>query len=104
MDGEMRTVQAEPDPTHYPALARRLVFNKIAARIATSDLHVRFEEDDVYVVWFCFTLGNWKALCSTTLPDGRYYEVTHSVAKQETYIDTYIKLENEAVPALAIEN
>ena len=26
--------------------------------------------EDVYVVWFCKTLQNWKALVSTTLSDG----------------------------------
>ena len=98
MDGDIRSVEATPDPTHFPAIARRLVFNNIAARIATSNLHIKFEEDNVFVVWFCFILGNWKALVSTTLPDGRYYEVTYNVAKQEAYIDTYIKLENTSVP------
>lgn len=49
---------------------------------------------DVYVVWFAFVLGNWKALLSTSLPDGKYYEVTHNGAKQETYLDCYVKLDN----------
>lgn len=47
-----------------------------------------------YVVWFAFTLGNWKALVSTTLADGRYYEVTHNAVKQETYLDVYVKVMN----------
>lgn len=98
MDGDLREVEAKPDPTHFPAIARRLVFNRIAERIAKTDLHIKFAEDNVYVVWFCFTLGSWKALCSTTLPDGRYYEVTFNVAKQEAYVDTYIKLENVSIP------
>lgn len=98
MEEDTREVEGKPDPTHFPALARRLVFNKIAARLATSDLHIKFAEDQVFVVWFSFTLGNWKALVSTTLPDGRYYEVTHNKVKGETYIDTYIKLENDVVP------
>jgi len=97
MDGDLRTVEAKPDPTHFPALARRLVFNQIASRIAQTDLHIKFEEDNVYVVWFAYTLGNWKALCSSTLPDGRYYEVTFSAAKNEAYVDTYIKLDNQVV-------
>lgn len=53
---------------------------------------------DVYVVWFTFTLGNWKALVSTSLPDGMYYEVTHNAAKRETYIDAYKKFDNVCVP------
>lgn len=91
-------VESLPDPTHLPALARRMVFRIIADRLEKTDLHIKFEEDQVYVVWFSFTLGNWKALCSTTLPDGRYYEVTYNKAKNEAYVDTYIKLENTAIP------
>lgn len=55
-------------------------------------------EDNVYIVWFCKTLQNWKALVSTTLPDGTYYEVTHNGDKDETYIDVYKKWENYVVP------
>lgn len=51
---------------------------------------------DVYVVWFAFTLGNWKALISTSLLDGKYYEVTHSTHRGETYLDCYVKLDNVA--------
>lgn len=51
--------------------------------------------ESVYVVWFAFVLGHWKALVSTSLPDGRYYEVTHNSNKDETYVDTYEKIRNE---------
>lgn len=91
-------VESLPDPTHLPALARRLVFRVIAERLEKTDLHIKFEEDQCYVVWFTYTLGNWKALVSTTLPDGRYYEVTYSKDKHEAYIDTYIKMDNTAIP------
>ena len=53
--------------------------------------------DDVYVVWSCKTLQNWKALVSTALPDGMYYEITHNGDKNETYVDCYKKWENFAV-------
>jgi len=49
----------------------------------------------VYVVWFCFTLGGWKALCSTSIADGRYYEVTFNKDTQETYVDIYVKMKQE---------
>lgn len=52
----------------------------------------------VYVVWFSKVLQNWKALVSTTLPDGMYYEVTYNGDKKETYIDAYKKFDNVAVP------
>lgn len=53
--------------------------------------------EDVYVVWFCKTLQNWKALLSTNISDGMYYEITHNGDKNETYVDVYKKWENYAV-------
>lgn len=53
--------------------------------------------DDVYIVWQCKALQNWKALASTTLPDGMYYEITHNGDKNETYLDAYKKWENVTV-------
>lgn len=54
-------------------------------------------EDDVYIVWFCKTLQNCKALASTTLPDGMYYELTYNGDKKEMYLDAYKKFENRAI-------
>lgn len=50
--------------------------------------------DDVYVVWFSKTLQNWKALVSTTVPDGMYYELTYNGDENELYLDAYKKWEN----------
>lgn len=50
-----------------------------------------------YMVWFCFILGGWKALVSSTEADGRYYEVTYNKAKDETYVDTYKKTHNHVI-------
>ncbi|WP_294364681.1 DUF6275 family protein [uncultured Clostridium sp.] len=51
-------------------------------------------EEDVFVVWSCKTLQNNKALVSTTVSDGMYYEITHNGDKKETYVDAYKKWEN----------
>ena len=51
-------------------------------------------EEDVFVVWLCKTLQNNKALLSTTLFDGMYYEVTYNGNNDEAYIDAYKKWEN----------
>ena len=53
--------------------------------------------DDVYIVWSCKTLQNFKALASTTVSDGMYYEITHNGDKNETYFDVYKKWENFVV-------
>lgn len=54
-------------------------------------------EDDVFIVWMCKTLQNNKALLSTTLFDGMYYELTYNGDKRECYVDAYKKWENFCV-------
>lgn len=49
---------------------------------------------DVYIVWQCKTLQNSKALLSTTLSDGMYYELTYNGDKKQIYLDAYKKWEN----------
>lgn len=49
---------------------------------------------DVFVVWSCKILQNNKALLSTDIPDGMYYEVTYNGDKKEFYLDAYKKWEN----------
>lgn len=53
--------------------------------------------DDVYIVWYCKTLQNWKALASTTLFDGMYYELTVNGDKNDMYLDAYKKFENRTI-------
>lgn len=51
-------------------------------------------EDNVYIVWFSKTLQNFKALASTTISDGMYYEITYNGDKGELYLDAYKKWKN----------
>lgn len=53
--------------------------------------------NDVYVVWTCKTLQNFKALLSTTVSDGMYYELTYNGDKKEFYLDAYKKWENVCI-------
>ena len=62
-----------------------------------STAKIQISDEDVFVVWFSKTLQNWKALVSTTVPDGKYYEVTHNGDKGETYLDVYVKMDNRVV-------
>lgn len=78
-------------------IAKKVVFDYVKPRLEKTDAHITFAPDEVYVVWFSFVLGNWKALVSTTLPDGMYYEVTYNSVKMEIYIDAYKKFDNVSV-------
>jgi len=75
--------------------AKMMVHGYITGKLDKSDEPVEFH---VYIVWFCKTLQNWKALLSSTLPDQMYYEVTYNGDKAETYIDAYKKFENVCIP------
>ena len=77
--------------------AKELVVNYFNDHVEITD-NKKITEDDVFVVWFCKTLQNWKALVSTTVSDGMYYEVTHNGDKGETYLDVYKKWENVCIP------
>lgn len=67
------------------------VENYVIQHLDKSDTTPEF---DVYVVWFCYILGGWKCLVSTTLPDGMYYEVTYDKNKNSIYLDAYKKFDN----------
>lgn len=76
---------------NYPIVALNHVYlhaNREEDRTAVLSL------DEIYVVWFCYILGGWKALVSTSVQDNKYYEVTYDKHKKQTYIDTYIKSNN----------
>lgn len=77
--------------------AKELVVNYFNERVEKTD-NRKITEDDVFIVWFSKTLQNWKALVSTTVSDGMYYEVTHNGDKGETYLDAYKKWENVCIP------
>ena len=73
--------------------AKRLVVNYFNSRVERTD-DFEITEENVFIVWFCKTLQNWKALVSTTVSDVMYYEVTYNGDKQEAYLDAYKKWEN----------
>ena len=55
------------------------------------------EEFEVFTVWKCKTLQNWKFLLSTTLHDGMYYEATFDGDRNMWYLDAYKKFENRCI-------
>lgn len=76
--------------------AKQIVVDYFNSNVDVTD-GKQITKDDVYVVWFCKTLQNWKVLASTNISDGMYYEITHNGDKDETYVDVYKKWDNFAV-------
>lgn len=76
--------------------AKKLIADYFNSHVDVTD-GKKITTEDVYVVWFCKTLQNWKAMVSTNVSDGMYYEVTHNGDKGETYVDVYKKWEKICV-------
>ena len=72
---------------------------KIVAKYIINNSYIYESEYQIFVVWQCKTLQNWKFLMSTSLGDGMYYEVTYNGDKKEFYLDAYKKVENKCIKA-----
>lgn len=80
----------------FVKIAKQAVLKYVQEHIDKTD-NVTITEEDVFVVWCCKTLQNNKALLSTTLPDGMYYELTYNGDKDELYFDAYKKFQNVCI-------
>lgn len=80
----------------FVALCKKTVAEYANAHLDKTD-GKRITEGDVFIVWMCKALQNSKALASTTLFDGMYYELTYNGNKGELYVDAYKKWENLVV-------
>ena len=60
--------------------------------------NVEINDEDVFIVWSCKTLQNFKCLVSTTVSgDGIYAEYTYNGDKCELYEDVYGKISNKCI-------
>lgn len=88
---------ASPDVEleRFPDTARRIVHDYLYTKSIDAGAYPHtYGPNDIYVVWFCYILGGWKAMVSTSIQDGKYFEVTHNVDRGETYLDVYLKADN----------
>lgn len=74
-------------------LCKETIVNYFNNKVEITD-NKKITEGDVFIVWSCKTLQNNKAMVSTTISDGMYYELTYNGDKQELYLDAYKKWEN----------
>lgn len=78
----------------FTGTALSLVAEYTNRHLDITDNVTPLKPEDCYVVWYAKTLQNHKALLSTPLPDGMYYEVTYNGDNDEIYFDAYKKFEN----------
>lgn len=68
------------------------------------DNNIDISNANFYVVWYCKTLQNAKALIISDVRDEKYYEVTYNGNSKEIYIDEYVKSLNKSIDCSDIEN
>ena len=71
-------------------LARTVLFNEFSYN------EKKITPEDMYIVWFCKTLQNWKALVSGVYVK-EYIEVTYNGDRREAYVDAYTKIRNQCL-------
>lgn len=74
--------------------AIEIIRKYIVEHLNKSDNMPNFE---VFIVWKCKALQNWKYLLSSTLFDGMYYEMTYNGDKNKWYLDAYKKFDNRCI-------
>jgi hypothetical protein len=77
-------------------LCKKTIADYFNNRVEITD-NMKINEDNVFIVWSCKTLQNNKALVSTNISDGMYYELTYNGDKKELYLDAYKKWENKCI-------
>ena len=85
------------DNEEFIHFCKKIVANYYNSQAEITDKNNKITQADVYVVWLCRALQNNKALLSTTVSDGMYYEVTYNGDKKEAYLDAYKKWKNLVV-------
>ena len=84
------------DSEKFVELVKKTIVDYVNENLDITD-GKKITVDDVYIVWMSKVLQNNKALASTTLFDGMYYELTYNGDKQELYVDAYKKWKNYCV-------
>lgn len=84
------------DSKKFIKMAKQIILEYVAKHLDKTD-EIAIGTEDIYVVWLSKVLQNNKALMSTTLCDGMYYEVTYNGNTNEFYLDAYKKWENVCI-------
>ena len=83
--------------TQFISICKKQVAEYFNGERDATDKNGSITEENVFVVWVCKALQNWKALASTTVADGMYYELTYNGDKKQLYLDAYKKWKNKCI-------
>ena len=76
---------------HFQSVCKK----KLVEWYNSQEQNEKIDLSNVFIVWSCKTLQNYKCLASTTVSgDGIYAEYTYIVDRQELYEDIYQKVKN----------
>ena len=76
---------------HFQSVAKKKLVEWYNAQEGKEQIDL----SNVFIVWSCKILQNYKCLASTTVSgDGIYAEYTYNGDKQELYEDIYSKVKN----------
>lgn len=75
---------------------KQIVNDYVMSNLDITD-KINLQDFEIFVVWQVKVLQNNKALLSTTIPDGMYYEITYNGNKEEFYLDAYKKFQNKCI-------
>lgn len=83
---------------HFQSICKKKLVEWYNSDKNTVPNHEEITLENVFVVWSCKTLQNYKCLVSTTVSgDGIYAEYTYNGDKQELYEDIYKKVSNQCI-------
>lgn len=85
------------DERQFRLKAIKAVVDYFNEQADSTDKNGKITLENVFVVWQVKVLQNNKALLSTNIPDGLYYEFTWNGDKNEGYLDVYKKWKNVIV-------
>lgn len=91
----LKRLQGEHKMRYNSALQEKAI--EAARKVLIENLgHQTINSEDMFIVWFCKTLQNWKAIVAGRDFD-EFIEVTHNGDKNETYVDIYRKVMNVCI-------
>lgn len=84
-------MQEEPSSETKKETRLEIAIRLVYSYMKSEDAPPNFTQDDVFVIWYCKTLENWKAILSASYKGAPLIEVTYSGVNKDTCLDVYKK-------------